>query len=142
MRKVELAQALSCRAGLLVLDEPWTGLDQTACGALHELLGAAGSALLVADHSGQAAAIAAVRLVRFVDGVLAAADPPSPVTVVELRCPGDPRAVLHALPPVLDQVVTDGTLTVRVPVEHGDALLAAALALRCSVVAVHREGGA
>jgi ABC-type nitrate/sulfonate/bicarbonate transport system ATPase subunit len=34
VQKVGLAQALSCGAGLLVLDEPWSALDARAAAAL------------------------------------------------------------------------------------------------------------
>jgi len=52
-QKVALAQALIAPADLLVLDEPWSGLDASAHGILRELideLAADGSAIVFTDH--------------------------------------------------------------------------------------------
>lgn len=145
-QKVGLAQALGCGAGLLVLDEPWTGLDPRAAAALDERLVAAagsGAALIVADHLGRAGELPGAEVLRLADGQLS----PARVavrhelhTVVELRCPGDPALALRALPPVRESWSGPGSLTVRVPVERGDTLLAAALATGCSVIGVWQEG--
>jgi ABC-2 type transport system ATP-binding protein len=143
-QKVGLAQALACGAQLLVLDEPWSGLDATAARALDEHLAAVGRvALLVADHTGRAAGLPGVSMARLHDGVLV----PEPVhparacaqTVIELRCPGDPGAVLRHLPRVTSSWTGPGTLTVRLPADQGDALLSAAIAGGCSVLDVRRE---
>jgi ABC-2 type transport system ATP-binding protein len=157
-QKVGLAQALTCRADLLVLDEPWSGLDAAAAAALEIRLGAEcarGAALLLADHTGRAGALPGATVLRLADGVLtpvaeedtgtgtgaASGDPVDGAqTVVELRCPGDPTDVLRALPPVVECWTVHRQLTVRVPAEHGDALLTAALSAGCSVLAVWREG--
>ncbi|GAA5126404.1 ATP-binding cassette domain-containing protein [Pseudonocardia adelaidensis] len=144
VQKILLAQALGCGAGLVVLDEPWSGLDAAAAAALDRLLVEAASttALLVADHTGRAAALPGAAVFRIVAGVLAeAVDLPGAVhTVVELRCPGDPAELLRVLPGVRESWLGAGSLTVRVPVERGDGLLAAALARGCSVLAVRRDG--
>ena len=52
-QKVALAQALMVPPRLLVLDEPWSGLDAAAHGVLAEILGevvAAGGAVVLTDH--------------------------------------------------------------------------------------------
>jgi ABC-2 type transport system ATP-binding protein len=145
LQKVVLAQALGCAAGLVVLDEPWTALDAAAVVALERRLGAeaaAGRALLVADHSGRAGRLPGARTVRVVDGNLI--DVPADAPVVEawstvvLRCPADPARTLAALPPVTRSWQEDGLLGVRLPAAGGDALLAAALQLGCSVISVAR----
>jgi ABC-2 type transport system ATP-binding protein len=146
-QKVGLAQAMSCGAGLLVLDEPWSGLDAPAAAALDRLLDkAAGeAALLVTDHTGRAASLPAARVLRLAGGVLSPEPITEPIpermglTVVELRCPGDPADALRALPAVQDSWIGRGSLTVRVPAARGDGLLAAALACGCSVLGVWRE---
>lgn len=146
VQKIGLAQALGCGAGLLVLDEPWSGLDAAAAAALDRLLvvASATTALLVADHTGRAAALPAAAVFRIERGALApeAVAPPEAVhTVVELSCSGDPADVLRGLPGVRESWLGAGSLTVRVSVERGDGLLAAALARGCSVLGVRREEG-
>jgi ABC-2 type transport system ATP-binding protein len=57
-QKVGLAQALLVPPGLLVLDEPWEGLDSVARELIPAIVGevtAAGGAVLVSDHRGEIA---------------------------------------------------------------------------------------
>ncbi|MET8152605.1 ATP-binding cassette domain-containing protein [Actinoplanes sp. NPDC049668] len=59
-QKVGLAQALLVPPGLLVLDEPWEGLDSVARALIPQLVGevtAAGGAVLVSDHRGEIAGL-------------------------------------------------------------------------------------
>ena len=62
-QKVGLAQALACGAGLLVLDEPWAGLDAVAASRIDALLadGACTAGVLITDHTGRAARLARTR---------------------------------------------------------------------------------
>jgi ABC-type multidrug transport system ATPase subunit len=155
LQKVGLAQALGCTgadadaadAPLLVLDEPWTALDAGAAAALERRLAgwaAAGRAMLIADHTGRAGQLAGARIFRLGDGLLAE-QPTEPderaddgwATIV-LRCPAAPAEALAALPPVAGSWDEDGLLGVRLPAARGDALLAAALAMGCSVVSVRQ----
>ena len=60
-QKVGLAQALLAKPGLLVLDEPWEGLDAVARTLIPEIVAevtAAGGAVLVSDHRGEIAGLA------------------------------------------------------------------------------------
>jgi len=153
LQKVGLAGALGCAAPdgpgeppLLVLDEPWTALDAGAADALERALdgwAAAGRPLLVADHTGRAARSPGARTHRLSDGSLTEQPAPSrePDThvVVVLRCPSTRAAALAALPPVAASWDEGGLLGVRLPAARGDALLAAALAVGCSVVGVRQE---
>jgi ABC-type Mn2+/Zn2+ transport system ATPase subunit len=59
-QKVGLAQALLVTPGLLVLDEPWEGLDATARTMVPVIVAevvAAGGAVLVSDHRGEIAGL-------------------------------------------------------------------------------------
>jgi ABC-type multidrug transport system ATPase subunit len=59
-QKVGLAQALLVRPGLLVLDEPWEGLDAAARTLIPDIVGEvteAGGAVLVSDHRGEIAGL-------------------------------------------------------------------------------------
>jgi ABC-2 type transport system ATP-binding protein len=59
-QKVGLAQALLVRPGLLVLDEPWEGLDAAARTLIPDIVGevtSAGGAVLVSDHRGEIAGL-------------------------------------------------------------------------------------
>lgn len=71
-RKVGLAQALLRRPGLLVLDEPWEGLDTASRAELapiiDEVTGAGGSCV-VTDHRGRAGELASDHW-RLADGTL------------------------------------------------------------------------
>jgi ABC-type multidrug transport system ATPase subunit len=59
-QKVGLAQALLVRPGLLVLDEPWEGLDAATRTLIPEIVADvtdAGGAVLVSDHRGEIAGL-------------------------------------------------------------------------------------
>jgi len=153
LQKVGLAGALACAGpdgpeepALLVLDEPWTALDARAAVALERALAGwttAGRSLLVADHTGRAAGLAGALTYRLADGSLTAQpaprrEPDTHATVV-LRCPSTHAEALASLPPVAGSWDEGGLLGVRLPAARGDALLAAALAIGCSVVGVRQE---
>jgi ABC-type multidrug transport system ATPase subunit len=66
-QKVAIAQALLSPPGLLVLDEPWSGLDAAAHTTLRELIGevaAAGGAVVLTDHRETVGAAVVHRLDR------------------------------------------------------------------------------
>lgn len=65
LQRVALTGALHLRADLLVLDEPWAGLDHDARAALDDAVheaSARGAAVLFSDHGGSGAVIATTRL--------------------------------------------------------------------------------
>ncbi len=70
MQKVSLIRAFSRRAPLLLLDEPFRGLDGTACRSLLELIAETGrgSAVFVTSHSRELLAAAAPRTLRIEKG--------------------------------------------------------------------------
>lgn len=131
-QKVALAQALCSRAALLVLDEPWSGLDVTAVATLSRRIAAAtDAAVLVTDHTGTAARLPGAQVLALVDGRLVPARPPRPTVTITLRGAGP---LLPHLP--ADTSVDGDRVVVRVPVEDRDALLTWALARGCGVETV------
>jgi ABC-2 type transport system ATP-binding protein len=70
MQKISLIRALSRRAPILLLDEPFRGLDGIACRGLLELIAEAGrnSTVLVTSHSRELLAAAAARTLRIDQG--------------------------------------------------------------------------
>ncbi len=70
-RKVGLTHALLRRPGLLVLDDPWEGLDATSQAVVPELLAevtAAGGSCVLTDHRGRSGDLGPVRRWRVQDG--------------------------------------------------------------------------
>ncbi|MCE0766492.1 ATP-binding cassette domain-containing protein [Pseudonocardia kujensis] len=137
-QKVGLAQALGAGAGLVVLDEPWAGLDAAAADTLADVLGeaSAGTTVLVTDHTGRAARLAGARHLRLRDGRVEDAPAPTPVVpavAIVLRCQ-DPEQVRHRLG--VPGRVEDGRLHLRAVPSDSDPLLFTALRLGCSVESV------
>ncbi|RGC70610.1 ABC transporter ATP-binding protein YtrE [Micromonospora sp. MW-13] len=93
-QKVGLAQAMLRRPGLLILDEPWEGLDTAARelvpGLIDEVL-AAGGSVLVSDHRGETARLPGATHWTVADGTVtarASADAPvEALVVVEVAVP-------------------------------------------------------
>lgn len=162
-QKVGLTQALGCGAGLLVLDEPWAGLDAAAAAALAVLLAerARAAAVLVTDHTGRAARLPGARHLALaggrvkehapapaaragdaaaeVDGSWQAApvgvptDGAAEAVLVVVRSP-DPVALRARLG--LSAAVEGNRLRVRVAAGTSDALLLAVLQCGGSVESV------
>ncbi|MFJ8205149.1 ATP-binding cassette domain-containing protein [Micromonospora chalcea] len=91
-QKVGLAQALLRPPGLLVLDEPWEGLDAAARESVPEIIGEvldAGGAVLVSDHRGETVRLPGARHWSVTDGTVTEQAPSggAAVAVVELAVP-------------------------------------------------------
>ncbi|MEU7842233.1 ABC transporter ATP-binding protein [Micromonospora sp. NPDC049114] len=92
-QKVGLAQAMLRRPGLLVLDEPWEGLDATTRELVPELIDevlADGGTVLVSDHRGETVRLPAARRWSVAAGVLTeetAATGEEAIAVVEVAVP-------------------------------------------------------
>ncbi|WP_232664011.1 ATP-binding cassette domain-containing protein [Pseudonocardia sp. TRM90224] len=136
-QKVGLAQALAGGAELLVLDEPWSGLDVAARPALTSAVAAAaesGAMVVVTDHTGIADALPRLRRMQLRDGKLQDGDAAGPCAVVTLLCrEPDLMAGELATDPEHDVTVAAGAVTLTVPSGHVDGLLRRALQLGCSV---------
>ncbi|OIJ94857.1 ATP-binding protein [Streptomyces colonosanans] len=144
-QKVALAQALLVQPDLLVLDEPWSGLDASAHGVLAEFIdeaAAQGGAVLFTDHreaitetqAGGAYAINngqvtwrggrhARSRTSMVELVLAA--PPTDVRPVEVNW--------RTLPGVVNATRRGEAIVLRVAREHSDTVLLTALQHQWSV---------
>jgi ABC-2 type transport system ATP-binding protein len=157
-QKVALAQALCAPVELLVLDEPWSGLDTEAVPALSARLRAAangGAAVLVSDHTGAASRLPGAVVHRLAGGALSEVDTTNSevdtshtaganvdgaetLVHVELDWPGEPATLLQACAGAVVVTADRGRIALRVPVHESDALLATALRLGCSVRGVYR----
>jgi ABC-2 type transport system ATP-binding protein len=121
-QKVALTQALAPPAGLVLLDEPASGLDMAARAVLREVLEerrAAGATVLLATHH-PVEGLAADQPLRLAGGVVAARSP-------------------AALPPMMRiELARDGAglRVLEVPQVDSDYVLAGALAEGWSVVSV------
>ena len=69
-QRVSLARALACEPDLLVLDEPFKGLDATLCDRILTVLNLSleGASVLLATHRGEEALALGCRIVRYEDG--------------------------------------------------------------------------
>ncbi|MEU5692252.1 ATP-binding cassette domain-containing protein [Actinosynnema sp. NPDC020468] len=125
-QKVAIAMALHA-TDLLVLDEPWSGLDAAAGAVLGELLVATEAAVLLTDHHGHD--LPGSR-------VLGLGTTGSVGVVIELDRVGESLALLSALDGVFEAREVGAGARVEVRSGHSDAVLAEALRLGCSVRSV------
>jgi ABC-2 type transport system ATP-binding protein len=82
-QKVGLAQALLVRPGLLVLDEPWEGLDTVARTLIPDIVAevtTAGGSVLVSDHRGEITSLPGARHWTVADSTVTAPVPDAPAT--------------------------------------------------------------
>ncbi|SIN21655.1 ABC transporter ATP-binding protein [Micromonospora cremea] len=91
-QKVGLAQAMLRPPGLLVLDEPWEGLDATTRELVPELIDevlAAGGAVLVSDHRGETVRLPGARRWTVADGTVTeeTSPPDGTIAVIEVVVP-------------------------------------------------------
>ncbi|WP_329107113.1 ABC transporter ATP-binding protein [Micromonospora sp. NBC_01699] len=91
-QKVGLAQALLVPPDLLILDEPWEGLDAASRELVPELLAevlAAGGSVLVSDHRGETVRLPRAARWTVADGTVTVGgpDPAGGTAVVEIEIP-------------------------------------------------------
>lgn len=138
-QKVAVAQALLVRPDLLVLDEPWSGLDASAHDVLAELIGRVarqGGSVVFTDHREAVRRTVASAVWELADGRLSAgrgsAATSAPTSQAVFRIPPADRVHgLAALGPagtnLLQGTQDEDEMVVMVPRENCDALLLAAL---------------
>ncbi|MFE7559983.1 ATP-binding cassette domain-containing protein [Kitasatospora sp. NPDC057500] len=143
-QKVALAQALLVPPDLLVLDEPWSGLDASAHTVLAELIAetaAEGGAVVFTDHREAVAEAHATATRTIADGRVtrtASGSSCAPPAEIVLSGPGPAAPDWPALPGVLALTRRESELHLRVEQAHADAVLLAALGHGWSVRAVTR----
>ncbi|GAA3019159.1 ATP-binding cassette domain-containing protein [Streptomyces fulvorobeus] len=150
-QKVALAQAVLVQPQLLVLDEPWSGLDASAHGVLAEIMtevSGAGGAVAFTDHRESVTRAHASQTYTVKQGRVTLRGPEAvvqryAVTAVALGMPGHggvPQEVeWGTIAGVLSVAARGpGALLVEVEQDHADALLLVALRTGWSVVDVTR----
>ncbi|GAA3102844.1 ABC-type multidrug transport system ATPase subunit [Kribbella aluminosa] len=138
-QKVALAQALLEPPQLLVLDEPWSGLDATAHITLRELLtetAEQGAAVAFTEHSAETVRSTATRVCEIKHGRLTTTSEQPSMTEVSLVPGTDIDWTQH--PGVLDVRRQDGHVTLTLPTGRHDAALLTALNHGWSVTTVRR----
>lgn len=97
--KVGLAQALMADPGLLILDEPFAGLDTDTRAALPGIvaeLSAAGAMVVVSDHQGGMRTLPSIRRWSVVDGQVKEATVRGTMSVVQVTLPTEEMPALLA----------------------------------------------
>jgi ABC-type multidrug transport system ATPase subunit len=139
MHKVGLAQALLPTDGLLVLDEPWSGLDHAAQLTLDAMIGelaAQGRSVLITDHVGHALRLPDRRAMALTSGRLhpqVEGSTEVPAVTVELLGAAELLDTVAGLAGVRGSERLTGGLRLRVDARASDPLLAEALRLGASV---------
>jgi ABC-type Mn2+/Zn2+ transport system ATPase subunit len=148
-QKVAVAQALLAEPDLLVLDEAWTGLDESARAELERAVAertAAGGAVVFVDHDPHRLAGAPDATYTLLDGALnhrteQGTSPSGPYVVIVVQ--GPPGGPLPATPKLASADETaPGTHRLTVPASHSDVVLRSLLTARppWHVVSVAHEG--
>ncbi|MFR9725573.1 ATP-binding cassette domain-containing protein [Streptomyces sp. MS19] len=147
-QKVALAQALLADPALLVLDEPWSGLDTAAHRTLADCLAdrrAAGAAVLLTEHRPGTVTGIADTVHRLAHGRLTDQPPPAPqpaffhITLAPTPAvPPDAQGedTLRALPGVHAVRAETSRVHLHVAAAHSDAVLAHTLRRGWTVLAV------
>ncbi|MEU1457389.1 ABC transporter ATP-binding protein [Streptomyces avermitilis] len=145
-QKVALAQALLVQPDLLVLDEPWSGLDASAHRVLAEIIdetAAQGGAVVFTDHREAITETHADSVYVISDGRVTlhgGRHSAGRASMVELILTAPPTGVIpvevkwSTLPGVVDSARRGKEVVLRVAREHSDAVLLTALQHRWSVV--------
>ncbi|HEV7973575.1 ABC transporter ATP-binding protein [Amycolatopsis sp.] len=146
-QKVALAQALLIQPRLLVLDEPWSGLDASAHGVLAEIIGevaGAGGAVVFTDHREQVTRTHASRIYGISEGRVTASETAEIGAAVEIVLAKRANAVeteWSAIDGVITAAENGENVAIRVTQADSDALLMAALNQGWSVKSVAPQRG-
>lgn len=140
-QKIALAQALLVTPELLVLYEPWSGLDTSAHGVLSDIIADVrrdGGCVVFTDHREAVTSAHATRTYRIGSGRLTEEPTGIELAGVELRRTEADAVDLRSLPGVVDVAERGGVASILVDDARCDEVLSSALAGRWSVHAVRR----
>jgi ABC-type multidrug transport system ATPase subunit len=140
-QKVALAQALLEPPQLLVLDEPWSGLDTTTHATLRELLtetARQGAAVAFTEHSDQVVTSTATRVCELRQGKLRPREDTPPVSLTEISLIAGADIDWSRHPDVLDVRREGAGVTLMLPTGRHDAALLTALNNGWSVTTVRQ----
>ncbi len=140
-QKVALAQALLTPPELLVLDEPWSGLDATAHETLRELLtetAREGAAVAFTEHSTDTVRSTATRTCELHERALHDVST-TPAALTEIVLAPGPDLDWSSRPEVVEVHRTASGTTLAVVTGQHDAILLTALTNGCSVQQVNRR---
>ncbi|ANB10554.1 ATP-binding protein [Streptomyces ambofaciens] len=144
-QKVALAQALLVQPDLLVLDEPWSGLDTSAHRVLSDFIdeaAAQGGAVVFTDHREAITETHADGVYSLSGGRITfhgSRHIGNPASIVELILTVPPTGAMpveinwSALPGVMDSALRGAKVVLRVARDHSDAVLLTALQHQWSV---------
>jgi ABC-type multidrug transport system ATPase subunit len=141
-QKVAVAQALLVVPELLVLDEPWAGLDASTHTTLRELLveaAADGAAVAFTEHSTETVRATATRVCELKHGRLSTPGPSQPLMELSLLAGAEIDWDTH--PDVVDVRRDAGGVTLMLPTGRHDAALLTALNHGWSVTGVRQVNG-
>ena len=142
-QKVGLAQALLTTPQVLVLDEPWSGLDVWAREVLTEVIAevlADGCAVVFTDHRPDFVSMLATRPYRLDDGTLVPLEPADDDLRAKVVLRGGSEVDWSRMPGVAGVHADDHRVELAVHISERDALLLTALQEGWSVVAVEDAG--
>jgi ABC-type multidrug transport system ATPase subunit len=145
-QKVGLAQALLTVPELLVLDEPWSGLDghaRTTLGEVMRELVAEGRCVVFTSHRAEAVPSPSTRHFRLADGVLEDIDSTRVTTVhIVLRSTDHAERLDWAEQAgVLAAIAEDGRVDITAAVSQREGLLLSAIRRGWSVLTVSSDQG-
>jgi ABC-type multidrug transport system ATPase subunit len=112
-QKIGLIQALLAEPGLLVLDEPWEGLDAQTREEVPSIVAevaARGGRVLVSDHRGETGRLPGARIWQVAGGAVRAAEP----TPADARCVIEVAVAAAQAPAAVAQLRAAGHDIVRV----------------------------
>ncbi|MDR7278034.1 ABC transporter ATP-binding protein [Catenuloplanes atrovinosus] len=143
-QKVAVAQALMVPPQLLVLDEPWSGLDAAAHEVLAELIAETareGGAVVFTDHREAVVSASASVIYRIAGGRLSTAPSGEALAFVELvdAALDAPEPDWWRLPGVLEAGREDAVVTLEIVAKYADELIFQALGNGWSVQSVRRS---